>query len=166
MVGNVTSSNLDNTPVYIAGYVQGKVSKKLQCINCFQFLSGDLTPRVTCALIGRLDRGKLVKPYEDVVVHVELVDWVVEFEAKWGDIFAKKNVHERLKILSTRLIIERKPLIISDLCTDPSHKMLVLRSIISLYLNVKLGHMCRQRNLNKNTLTRHIHKKLPIFNHE
>ena len=171
VITNAMRNNLDslvrqNALCYISGYVQRKVSQKLECQSCTEFFTGDDDTGVSCTLLKRVDRGNLVKPCEDVVALLELVDWVIEFQAKCDDILSSKNVFRKLEIMSLKLISERKPLLLKDLCSDPSHKLMVMKSLISLFLNVKLGHMCRQRNLANKTLTRHIHKKMPIFNHE
>ena len=47
-----------------------------------------------------------------------------------------------------------------------SHRASVMKKIILMYLSMKIKHLCRLRNLDKNTFSRHINKKIPLFRHE
>ena len=69
-------------------------------------------------------------------------------------------------VKSLQTISENKPKLFSTLCEDPSHQTLALKKLIVTFLKVKMGHLCRNKNENMNSLIRHIHKKMPIFKHE
>ena len=97
---------------------------------------------------------------------MNIVDWVVEHNAKCSDFFSTPNVKNKLAISSLQLLSERKANNFNDMCEDPSHKVIVLKMLINAYLNVKLGHMCRKKTESMKKFQRHIHKKMPIFQHE
>ena len=129
---------------YVSGYVQRNVVSKLTwCSRCFLYLSlEDAVSNTTCRIIRQKDLGGLVKPLKEVCDVVDIVDWVVEHNAKCSNFLSTPNVKNKLAISSLQLLSERKAKNFNDMCVDPSHKVIVLKMLINAYLNVKLGHMC------------------------
>ena len=150
---------------YISGASLRKVSERLNCENCVQFLR--CGPNIlTCSLIERLDRGGLVRPVAEAVTLVKVVEAVVIHESKCRDIIHIPNIYHKLMIKSKICITETKPTLLDSLCDDPSHKLLVIDLLIKHYLSARLGHMVRQFNQGMKANSRHRGKKIPIFNHE
>ena len=154
--------------IYVSGNVQRTVTSKLTwCHSCFLYFSLDYGEQATtCCLIRQKDLGGLVKPMKEVCDLVEVVDWVVEHNAKCSDFLATKNIRDKLAVSSLATISDMKPDIFQNLCEDPSHRLIVIKMFIKAFLNVKLGHICRGKTQKLKLNIRHIHKKMPIFYHE
>ena len=151
--------------IHISGFIQNRVTKKLDCGDCDGYLAAMESER-SCGLIEVKDRGGLVRPHSEVVTVVTSIDSLVEFENKCGGLssnFFQKNI-----LISKCLsyINDNKPHVFHEVCDDPTHRLKLLKSIILLYLNVKLGHLCKLQNQEHKKNIRHMSKKMPIFNHE
>ena len=107
-----------------------------------------------------------MKPLKEVCDLVDIVDWVVEHNMKCGDLLSIPNIREKIAISSFRTISDTKPNIFENMCEDPSHRLTVIKLMIKTYLSIKLGHICRIKTQMMKRNIRHIHKKMPIFNHE
>ena len=153
---------------YVSGNVQRTVASKLTwCNNCFLYLSlDDGETNTSCSLIRHKDFGGLVKPLKDVCDLVNIVDWVVEHNAKCSNFLSIPKVKDKLAVSSLQIVSEKNSNSFNNMCEDPSHKVIVLKMLIKAYLHIKLGHICRKKTESMKTFKRHIHKKMPIFNHE
>ena len=87
-------------------------------------------------------------------------------QEKISPISSGKHVIDKLLFKAMRFISDVKPHIMSSICGDPTHKIFVMRKIIFEFLKTKVGHMCTVQNDKMNSLSRHKHKKMPIFKHE
>ena len=150
---------------YISGNTQRKVSGQIECESCLNYLRKD-TNVTSCGLLELKDRGGLVRPCKDVVNLVKIVDNIVEIERKCtalsDPVFSTKNM--TTKCLS--YVSDMKPLLFTAICENPTHKVDIMKKVISYYLKVKIGHLCRLQNQNQKSNIRHIHKKMPINSHE
>ena len=153
---------------YVSGNVQRTVANKVTwCNSCFLNLAlDDGETNTTCSLIRHKDLGGLVKPLKDVCDLVNIVDWVVEHNAKCSNFLSIPKIRDKLAVSSLKMISEKYPDIFNNMCEDPSHKVIVMKMLIKAYLSIKLGHICRKKTESMKTFKRHIHKKMPIFNHE
>ena len=110
-----------------------------------------------CGLINVKDRGGLVRPNFEVVSLVKIVDTLVDVEVSAGGL--SPFLHNKLLLKCLSFVSDYKPHLFQSLCTDPTHRLTLLKSIIALYLNVKLGHLCRLENQSHKKNIGHMSRK-------
>ena len=157
-----------NILIYTAGYIQRRIQATSGCDECVAVLTSTAT---TSAFIDQKDRGGLVRPNPDTVKIVETADKVLEEAKKTGNIFVHNHLFKKLNISTLSHINDKQPNIFKDLdnhthSQHSSHKANIIKQIASLYFSIKLKHLAKLNNIQRNTLTRHKHKKAVIFQHE
>ena len=164
---DVAQSGILNSNVipYISGSIQRKVIRLINCDDCQEALEM-LDNSASCSLIELNDKGRLVRPNVELVWVVNLVNNIVDLENKCCDILSAKNITAKLTSKTLEHIFEKRQSLFDSGCQNPNHKFDLLKHIIRIFLNVKLGHLCKLKNQGYKKNLRHINKKLPIFNHE
>ena len=160
-----TSDYDDVVLTYVSGNVQRKIIQKLVCDECFVSLNNKEGAQ-TCCLIEAKDRGGLFRPNRELTSVVKIVNKVVDLEGKLTDILSTPNIKEKLLVTSLRYISDKAPVLLKSVCPEPAHKLDIVKEVICTFLKIKLGHLCRVKNKNMRKNIRHLHRKMPIFNHE
>ena len=150
---------------YISGNTQRKVSGQIECQNCLKYLRKDSNV-TSCGLLELKDKGGLVRPCKDIVSLVKIVDNVIEIERKCSALSDPVFNCTNMIIKSLSYVSDKKPWLFAGICEHSTHRVDVMKKVISYYLKGKIGHLCRLQNQFQKSNIRHIHKKMPIFNHE
>lgn len=157
-----------NVLVYIAGYIQRRIVDGTDCEHCIKALHH--TNLSSSRFLELKDRGGLIRPNKGVVKVVQVVDKLLSEKIKTGDIFAEKHLFKKLAINAQSLIREQFPDVLAELdghaADKTSHKANILKLIASMYLSMKIKHLAKLRNEDKNSLNRHMNTKMPIHRHE
>ena len=150
---------------YIAGNAQRKILEKVDCDNCFSFIMARCQ-KLSCGLIDIKDIGGLIRPSADIVKIVQIVDKLIEEVSKCEGLTTSNLFTNSMLVRLMMHIHEHFPFLMDNMCMESSHKVGIMKMVVSYYLNVKIGHLCKtESNKFKNNI-RHIHRKMPIFNHE
>ena len=157
-----------NILIYTARYIQRRIQAISGCDGCLAVLTSTST---SSAFIDQKDRGGLVRPHPDTVKIVETADKVLEEAKKTWNIFVHNHLFKKLNISTLSHINDKQPNIFKDLDNHThsqysSLKANIIKQIASIYFSIKLKHLAKMNNIQRNTLTRHTHKKAVIFQHE
>jgi len=117
------------------------------------------------------DRGGLIRPNKGVVKVIEIADRILNEETKISDIFSQVNIFKKLTIKALSVITEQFPSVLADLddhgpAQKGSHKADIIKQISSMYISMKIKHLCKLHNTDQNSFSRHMNKKLTLFRHE
>ena len=117
------------------------------------------------------NRGGLVKPNEHIVQLVKIADHILNEKLKTSmDIFSERCLTQKLNARALTIIGEQYPEVLRELETHSplktSHRSKVVKLVLSFYFALKIKHLCKLKNDHKNTFSRHLKHKAPIFLHE
>ena len=172
MLDNTTFKELrQNILVYISGYIQRRLVYGSDCDPCIQLLHhSNLT---SSRFLELTNRGGLIRPNKGIVKVVCAVDKNLSEKMKTCDIFAEQNIFQKLTTQSLSVIREQYPGVLDELDDHApgglhrsSHKANIIKQIASMCLSKKIKHLTRLRNDDKNSYSRHLNNKLPIFRNE
>ena len=156
----------DSVIIYIGGYIQRKLLARSDCVDCDNVLKSS---SISSSLINRKDRGGLIRPNDDIIRIIKLSDNILNERVKTSDIFSELNLLKKLSIQAVTAVSSQFPNVFNDIGNhDPlvSHRTNMIKEIIQMYLSLKINHFCRLKNIDKNSFSRHISKKIPLFKHE
>ena len=170
---NVTSTEFnDHTLVYISGYVEHKVMRKLDCQSCNLLLKKETEYfHVTSPIIKIKDRGGLHSPSIPVVKIVSECDRYFNYYRSKNNIFKEKVILLRLVNSVEQIILEKYPNIFEEFdqhveCfLEGSHRIKLIRKICELFLSLRCKHLAKEEKENIGVKkVRQIMTKLILFN--
>ena len=146
---------------YISGYIHRKIQVKEQCVDCAVFMENAVV-RKSSTFLRFVDRGKLTYPIKDLEQVVRLSHGLLKnFESKKKILSMKKTV-DILTVRVIDILSSKNPGIFSYLNshTDSnslvSHKISMIKKIVSIFFTLKLRHLCR--SLNENVFDKNIRR--------
>ena len=157
-INNVTVSNFnENVVEYISGFVVRKVSNKLFCEECCNFIVGS-QPTDSVNLIVLKDYGNFMcyptKSAKDLFI---LADKIIDMEVKASNWLTDKYFFDKLCLKIVQCLIEKS--ILSLKC---NHQYSLFMKLVSCYSAIKLKHHSKLENERlkkmrvRNKLTRYV----------
>ena len=151
---NATSEYTNSTLTYISGYVERKLLTKEPCLCCAEHLKNSKI-KATSKFLNFVNRGNLVQPNSNLNLVVKVTNSCVEQIKKSSNLLQQKNILQRITCNVLSVLNSRHPNIFSALDSHvdvrnvqncPSHKVLMLKKIVSCFLSIRLTHYCREFN--------------------
>lgn len=142
-----SSSVVTDVVVYISGYVENKILKRLKCNECIACLNKSAAHE-NCTLIDRKEflKGLLIRPKKDIVKICKIAE---NFIFCLNDIneITKPNAHQRIisncfkEILFQGDIFENMNNHVMECEPLVNHKYLLIKLILEEYIKIKLFHI-------------------------
>ena len=140
-----------NVLVYIAGYIQRRVSKTMQCTSC-QLLLSNMRISVSSGLIETKDRGGLIRPSADIVRLINIVDSIFNQYLVDGKLFTQKRLIEKI-FIQTLKVVNSCNLKLFDFLDDHvenivfgSHRSNFFKKVVFAFVTMRARHSCREFN--------------------
>lgn len=158
-----------NVVEYISGYVANKLFKKISCDNCKLLLINNDTGDVP-KLIALRNLGALINPSRDVIkICIKTESVIKEFKNNLHE----KNLKEKIKfnvinnlpnIYSLFQSVQSDVLFLEQDILQ-SHKLLLIKSIVELYIKIRLHYEANKMSQKEENLRHKLHK-LILFRNE
>ncbi|KYN29051.1 THAP domain-containing protein 9, partial [Trachymyrmex cornetzi] len=161
------SPYIDEVVKYISGFVVRKLLKNI-CHVCATFITANSTNSI---LINLKNRGNLVFPSQDVIKITQFCEKVIR--ANYNIVRTRNNIKAILTIQIYQEICDSvfndskitEHIMQQDLFDN--HKSELIKSIIEIYLNLRLFHEAKcTTNVGRKEYVRHKYKKLIHFKHQ
>lgn len=130
---------------YIAGYVERHLIKRIRCEHCLNGISK--LNIIDNELIRIKNRGGLTVPRVDIVKICKIAE-----KELWAFEITKENFYDKLftKIMRN-LTYENLFNSLSHPCNlvDSEHRILLIKTILTCFLKIRLHHISKHHNINK-----------------
>ena len=140
-----------NVLVYIAGYIQRRVSKTMQCTSC-QLLLSNMRISMSSGLIETKDRGGLIRPSADIVRLINIVDSIFNQYLVDGKLFTQKRLIEKI-FIQTLKVVNSCNLKLFDFLDDHvenivfgSHRSNFFKKVVFAFVTMRARHSCKEFN--------------------
>ena len=129
---------------YIAGYVCRQVKKKNDCNYCCDSLLSDSSEEL--ALISVKDRGGLIYPSSGMIQACKIAEKFLQVEYNSKSFFSNEKLLTQLTTRVTTCILTQYPEINTKFDHTPIHKYTMSKTIVMVYLSIRLKHLAREKN--------------------
>ena len=162
----------ENVVNYIAGFVQRKLEKSLDCTLCRKFLQNG--EKLMLPLTSVKNRGGLFSPEKNLNYIIKASKGVLDTFIANGDVFSMKNVVKKVTRKVIVYLNVKKPMLLNFLNLHQTefpksleHRLLFIENAVSVYCSIRLHHLAKEKNSNivKNRV-RHKYNKLIIFSNQ
>ena len=142
-INNSTISNFKhNVLEYIAGFVVKKISLKISCDTCCDFITGS-QPKTLVNLIKLKDYGNFMTyPSNFVLKVIEVSEKIIGQEVKTNNWLSKPYFFDFVCVKIVKSFMERTDLFILN-C---NHNYDLYKKIVSCYASIKLKHHSKLEN--------------------
>ena len=149
-----TSEFSKNALTYISGFIHRKIIKKETCLSCHDVLKNE-SIRTSCKFIDSVNRGRLVHPSSSLNLVVKITNSCIEEVKNNSNILQHKNIVQSTQRNVMNILNSRHPNLFSILDTHVdkerienslSHRILMIKKIVSCYLSLRLKHLCKEKN--------------------
>ena len=161
-----------HTLTYVAGYVERKVLRTLDCHDCYTLLKKNSDKfNVSSPLLDLKDLGGLRRPCIAVNQIVHECDKYINFYKDRNNIFIQKNIMLRLVVAVQQIVLEKYPKIFEEFdqhveCfIQGSHRIRLIRKVCELFLSLRCKHLASEKKQNIGVKkVRRVMTKLVLFN--
>ena len=154
---------------YISGYVHRRILFNEKCSSCYDFLKSSC--KKTSSFLNFVNEGGLSKPSEHVDFLIKKTHTMLtKFESK-SNLICQKNFTKRMTLSVMNMLAECYPNFMAEIdhCDNDleSHKMRMIRKVVSLFISMKMKHFAREKK--KDLVSKRIRRtytKLILFENQ
>ena len=166
---NGTNEYKDDILTYVAGFVTRRLISKENCKQCKEFLL-NCRIRKSCDLLNLKNRGGLVTPGVHIDLIIKTANQLLETVKSEKNIYSEKNIIEKMYVNVKRILDVKQHNFLSfldehtDIMNSGSHRALLIKKVVSIFLTLRLKHMAKLKNLSlTNKRIRKTYSKLILF---
>ena len=126
--------------------------------------------RKSCDLLNLKNRGGLVTPGVHIDLIIKTANQLLETVKSEKNIYSEKNIIEKMYVNVKRILDVKQHNFLSfldehtDIMNSGSHRALLIKKVVSIFLTLRLKHMAKLKNLSlTNKRIRKTYSKLILF---
>ena len=168
-----TNSKLkEDILIYIAGYVQKKIFRKVKCDECKDYLKNK-TEQISCSIIELKNNNKarygLIKPKDVICTIIQECEQILCTFSSTTNILTDKNIMWKLTNFTKQIMLDKKPNFLKEVDDHStseldSHRLILIQIISELFYSLRLKHVAGTLKTNVHQV-RHILSKMILFKH-